>query len=57
MKTIYNSIKEKVAKHSKVQASVLGSVDEWKRSHYIYSFRNYQRRISFIRGTQKRQTI
>ncbi|MGO4709332.1 hypothetical protein AB4Y90_09485 [Chryseobacterium sp. 2TAF14] len=35
MKTIYNSIKGKVAKHPKVQDSVLGKVDEWKRSHYI----------------------
>lgn len=35
MKTIYNSIKEKVAKHPKIQDSVLGTVNEWKRSHYI----------------------
>lgn len=35
MKTIYNSIKEEVVKHSKVKDSVLGKVYEWKRSHYI----------------------
>lgn len=35
MKTIYNSIKEEVKKHVKVKDSVLGNVDEWKRSHYI----------------------
>lgn len=35
MKTIYNSIREEVAKHSKVRNSVLGNVNEWKRSHYI----------------------
>lgn len=35
MKTIYNSIREEVAKHSKVKNSVLGNVKEWKRSHYI----------------------
>lgn len=35
MKTIYNSIREEVAKHSKVRDSVLGNVSEWKRSHYI----------------------
>ena len=35
MKTIYNSIKEKVAKHPKIKDSVLGTVGEWKRSHYI----------------------
>ncbi|MDR2235497.1 MAG: hypothetical protein LBE92_05200 [Chryseobacterium sp.] len=35
MKTIYNSIREEVAKHSKVRDSVLGNVNEWKRSHYI----------------------
>jgi len=35
LKTIYNSIKNEVAKHSKVKDSVLGKVDEWKRSHYI----------------------
>lgn len=35
MKTIYNSIREEVGKHSKVKNSVLGNVDEWKRSHYI----------------------
>jgi hypothetical protein len=35
LKTIYNSIREEVAKHSKVKNSVLGNVDEWKRSHYI----------------------
>ncbi|ALR29378.1 MULTISPECIES: hypothetical protein [Chryseobacterium] len=35
MKTIYNSIREEVVKHSKVRNSVLGNVDEWKRSHYI----------------------
>lgn len=35
MKTIYNSIREEVVKHSKVNNSVLGNVDEWKRSHYI----------------------
>lgn len=35
MKTIYNSIKEKVAKHPKIKDSVLGTVREWKRSHYI----------------------
>ena len=35
MKTIYNSIKEEVVKHSKVKDSVLGKVFEWKRSHYI----------------------
>ncbi|WP_407405894.1 hypothetical protein [Chryseobacterium sp.] len=35
MKTIYNSIKEEVVKHSQVKDSVLGKVDEWKRSHYI----------------------
>lgn len=35
MKTIYNSIREEVEKHSKVRNSVLGNVSEWKRSHYI----------------------
>ncbi|MCS3529823.1 hypothetical protein [Chryseobacterium sp. JUb7] len=35
MKTIYNSIREEVVKHSKVKNSVLGNVKEWKRSHYI----------------------
>ncbi|PTT43161.1 hypothetical protein DBR28_01040 [Chryseobacterium sp. HMWF028] len=35
MKTIYNSIREEVVKHSKVRNSVLGNVSEWKRSHYI----------------------
>ncbi|MCQ9636936.1 hypothetical protein MP477_18440 [Chryseobacterium sp. WG23] len=35
MKTIYNSIREEVEKHSKVRNSVLGNVNEWKRSHYI----------------------
>jgi hypothetical protein len=35
LKTIYNSIREEVIKHSKVKNSVLGNVDEWKRSHYI----------------------
>jgi hypothetical protein len=35
LKTIYNSIREEVVKHSKVRNSVLGNVDEWKRSHYI----------------------
>ncbi|MCJ7934978.1 MAG: hypothetical protein MUW56_15480 [Chryseobacterium sp.] len=35
MKTIYNSIREEVVKHSKVRNSVLGNVNEWKRSHYI----------------------
>ncbi|MDH6252724.1 hypothetical protein M2347_002451 [Chryseobacterium sp. H1D6B] len=35
MKTIYNSIRDEVVKHSKVKNSVLGNVDEWKRSHYI----------------------
>lgn len=35
MKTIYNSIREEVAAHSKVKNSVLGNVSEWKRSHYI----------------------
>lgn len=35
MKTIYNSIREEVEKHSKVKNSVLGNVSEWKRSHYI----------------------
>ncbi|AKK73333.1 hypothetical protein OK18_12575 [Chryseobacterium gallinarum] len=35
MKTIYNSIREEVVKHSKVRNSVLGNVKEWKRSHYI----------------------
>ncbi|MDR6920924.1 MULTISPECIES: hypothetical protein [Chryseobacterium] len=35
MKTIYNSIREEVVKHSKVRDSVLGNVSEWKRSHYI----------------------
>lgn len=35
MKTIYNSIREEVVKHSKVKNSVLGNVNEWKRSHYI----------------------
>ncbi|CAA7386138.1 hypothetical protein [Chryseobacterium fistulae] len=35
MKTIYNSIREEVIKHSKVKNSVLGNVKEWKRSHYI----------------------
>lgn len=35
MKTIYNSIKNEVVKHSKVRDSVLGKVQEWKRSHYI----------------------
>lgn len=35
MKTIYNSIREEVTKHSKIRNSVLGNVKEWKRSHYI----------------------
>lgn len=35
MKTIYNSIKDEVLKHSKIQDSVLGKVEQWKRSHYI----------------------
>jgi hypothetical protein len=35
LKTIYNSIREEVVKHSKVTNSVLGNVGEWKRSHYI----------------------
>lgn len=35
MKTIYNSIKDEVVKHPKIQDSVLGMVNEWKRSHYI----------------------
>lgn len=35
MKTIYNSIKDEVVKHPKVQDSVLGKVKIWKRSHYI----------------------
>ncbi|MEF9477590.1 hypothetical protein OWR28_07560 [Chryseobacterium sp. 1B4] len=35
MKTIYNSIREEVIKHPKVRNSVLGNVNEWKRSHYI----------------------
>gem|GEM_PF-4490926 len=35
MKTIYNSIRDEVVKHSKVTNSVLGNVSEWKRSHYI----------------------
>ena len=35
MKTIYNSIRDEVVKHSKVKNSVLGRVTEWKRSHYI----------------------
>ncbi|WP_343664768.1 hypothetical protein [Chryseobacterium mucoviscidosis] len=35
MKTIYNSIREEVIKHPKVKNSVLGNVQEWKRSHYI----------------------
>lgn len=35
MKTIYNSIKDEVTRHPKVKDSVLGKVDEWKRSHYI----------------------
>ncbi|MDQ0780447.1 hypothetical protein [Chryseobacterium sp. W4I1] len=35
MKTIYNSIREEIEKHSKVKNSVLGNVNEWKRSHYI----------------------
>ncbi|WP_300690219.1 hypothetical protein [Chryseobacterium sp.] len=35
MKTIYNSIREEIVKHSKVRNSVLGNVNEWKRSHYI----------------------
>jgi hypothetical protein len=35
LKTIYNSIREEVVKHSKVKNSVLGNVGEWKRSHYI----------------------
>ncbi len=35
MKTIYNSIREEVVEHSKVRNSVLGNVNEWKRSHYI----------------------
>jgi len=35
LKTIYNSIKDEVTKHPKVQDSVLGNVQEWKRSHYI----------------------
>ena len=35
MKTIYNSIRDEVVKHSKVKNSVLGNVNEWKRSHYI----------------------
>ena len=35
MKTIYNSIKNEVVKHPKVKDSVLGKVQDWKRSHYI----------------------
>lgn len=35
LKTIYNSIREEIAKHSKVKNSVLGNVKDWKRSHYI----------------------
>jgi hypothetical protein len=35
LKTIYNSIREEVIKHPKVKNSVLGNVQEWKRSHYI----------------------
>lgn len=35
MRTIYNSIKDEVSKHPKIQDSVLGKVTEWKRSHYI----------------------
>lgn len=35
MKTIYNAIREEVVRHPKVKNSVLGNVDEWKRSHYI----------------------
>lgn len=35
MKTIYNSIREEITKHPKVKNSVLGKVNEWKRSHYI----------------------
>ncbi len=35
MKTIYNSIKGEIKKQTKVKDSVLGSVDNWKRSHYI----------------------
>lgn len=35
LKTIYNSIKNEVVKHPKVKDSVLGKVQEWKRSHYI----------------------
>ena len=35
LKTIYNSIREEVVRHSKVKNSVLGNVGEWKRSHYI----------------------
>ena len=35
MRTIYNSIKNEVTKHPKIQDSVLGKVSNWKRSHYI----------------------
>lgn len=35
MKTIYNSIKEDILKHSKVSNSVLGNSFEWKRSHFV----------------------
>lgn len=35
MKTIYNSIREEIMRHPKVENSVLGNVSEWKRSHYI----------------------
>ncbi|RKS97356.1 hypothetical protein [Chryseobacterium defluvii] len=35
MKTIYNAIREEVVRHPKVKNSVLGNVNEWKRSHYI----------------------
>ncbi len=35
MKTIYNSIKDDVVRHQKIQDSVLGKVTEWKRSHYM----------------------
>jgi len=35
LKTIYNSIREEIMRHPKVENSVLGNVGEWKRSHYI----------------------
>ena len=35
MKSIYNSIKDRVKLHPKISESVLGKVHTWKRSHYV----------------------